>query len=72
MNTIIDKHKPILKIRLGSGGLAKVTPIKIVLNDSKKPIKVNVRSYATDLRKFFDAKLQGTRSHGISYTVSSD
>lgn len=55
LNTIIDKYKLIFKIRLGSGGPAKFTPMKIVLDDSKNPVKVSERRYLTGQKKFFDA-----------------
>lgn len=55
LTNIIDKHKPIFKIRLGSGGPAKVTPMKIYLDESKKPVRVKVRKYPADQRRFLDA-----------------
>lgn len=54
LEEIIQQNKTVFKIRLGSGGPANVTPMKIVLDETKKPVKVKVRKYPKEQRKFLD------------------
>lgn len=65
LNTIIHKHIPIFKIQLVSGNSAKVTPMKIALDDSKNPVKVKDRRYPTDQNKFLDAFFEELASMGF-------
>lgn len=54
LKQILEKHRVIFRIRLGSGGPAKVKPMKIVLDETKKPIKVKVRKYPAEQRRFLN------------------
>lgn len=54
---IINKHKCIFRLRLGSGGPAKVRPMKIRVDDAKQPVRVKVRKHLTDQRKVLDEYL---------------
>lgn len=49
---IIDKHKSIFKIRLGSRSPAKIRPMMIILDDNKNPVKEKEREYSEEQRKF--------------------
>lgn len=55
LKQIIKNNMSVFKIRLGSGGPTKVKPMKIILEPSKKPIKVKVRRYPAEQRKFLNA-----------------
>lgn len=57
LQEIIQRHRSVFRLRLGSGGPARVTAMKIRLEDGKMPVKVKVRKYPTDQRKFLDEYL---------------
>lgn len=48
LRKIIQRNKSVLRLRLGSAGPAKTTPMKIRLDESKEPVKVKVRKYAVE------------------------
>lgn len=50
----LAKFPDVFKLRLGSGGPAKVAPMKIDLMEEKRPVKVKVRRYPPDQRAFLD------------------
>lgn len=52
--TSIEKYKTTFKIRPGSGGPARVPPMKIALDARKQPVTVKVRKYPAQQRKLFD------------------
>lgn len=45
------------RLRLGGGGLAKITAMKIRLDPSKTPAKVRLRKYPAEQRNFLDEYL---------------
>lgn len=57
MRKMIQKHKSVFRLRLESGRLAKITPMKIRLDQNETPVKVNVRKYPADQLNFLDEYL---------------
>lgn len=57
LKSAIAQHRSIFKVRLGSGGPAKVTPMKLQIDPSKLPVKVKVGKYPIVQRKFLDMYL---------------
>lgn len=54
----IQIHRSVFKLRLGSGGPARVTPMMIRQEEGKMPVKVKVRKYPADQRRFLNAYLE--------------
>lgn len=52
LKQMLRKHHKAFRLRLGSGGPAKVTPMKIIPIDGKKPILVKVWRYPSEQRTF--------------------
>lgn len=50
----IQSNKSIFKIQFGSGGLANVLPMNIVVDNARKPMNVKVRKYVTEQRKLLE------------------
>lgn len=61
----VEKHKSIFRIRFGSGGPARVSPMKIALDATKQLMKVNVCKYPAQQRKFLDAYFVKLLSMGL-------
>lgn len=55
LERIINRNRSVFRTRLGSDGLAKVPLMKISLDSSKTSVKVKVRKYPTEQRRFLDA-----------------
>lgn len=51
LRNVIKKHISAFRLRLWSGGLAKFTPTKIWLDDTKIPVKVKARKCPPEQRK---------------------
>lgn len=47
-----EKHKSVFKMGLGTGGPAKVRPMKICLDKNREPVKSKIRRYPAEQRKF--------------------
>lgn len=54
LKQIIQKDTPVFKIQLGTGAPPRVTPMKIAMDESKKPVKVKVHKKPADQRRFLD------------------
>lgn len=54
LDQMINRSKSVFKIRLRSGGPAKVPTMKITLFNTKRLVKVKVRKYPIDRRRFLD------------------
>lgn len=65
LEKIIHKHKLIFRIRLGSRGPVHLPPMRITLDPTKQPIKVEVRKYPADHSKFLDAHFDKLVSMGF-------
>lgn len=52
LRNITKRNKSVFRLRLGSGGPAKITPMKIRLDETKEPVKVKVRKYPVEKCKF--------------------
>lgn len=55
LDTFIDKHKSIFKIRLESGSPETVMSMRIALDDSKNCVKIKVCRYPKSQKKSLDA-----------------
>lgn len=47
----MERNKSVFRLNLGSGGPAKVSPIKITPNRNKKPVNVEVCKYPAEQKK---------------------
>lgn len=52
LSNILQRNKSVFGLRLGSGGIAKITCMKIWLDENKEPVKLKVPKYRTEQRKF--------------------
>lgn len=52
LEQLLKKYRSTFRIRLGRGGPGRVRLMKIVIDESKKAVKVTVRKYPADQRKF--------------------
>lgn len=51
---IIRRYKSVFRLKLGSGGAAKIMPMKLRLDEKREPLKVKVRKYLVEQKKFVD------------------
>lgn len=65
LESMLTKHRAAFRLRLGRGGPAKVTPMKIVITPGKPPVRVKVRRYPTEQRTFLNNYLTKLAEFGL-------
>lgn len=64
--TVLD-HMDIFRCSFSAGPPAKLPPLKIDLTADAKPVKVRLRNYSADQRRFLGVFVKSLVSHGMAY-----
>lgn len=67
LKTIVSGRIDIFRCSFSSGPPAKLPPLKIELTADAKPVKVRLRKYSADQRKFLATFIKSLVSHGMVY-----
>lgn len=65
LRNIITKNSSAFKLRLGSGGAARIPQLTIPLDERERPVKIKLQRYAVQQRNFIDSYFSHLVSLGL-------